>query len=105
MVPPSSTSSSSTGCSPGPGRLGLVWGRVRQGRQAAEALLVPWGFSLVPKSFAAPRGLGRDPSGWLEGERGKRMREKVEAGGLEKGLGGAGIAERTTDLATKTRKT
>lgn len=78
---------------------------MRQGRQAAEALLVPWGFSLVPKSFAAPRGLGRDPSGWLEGERGKRMREKVEAGGLEKGLGGAGIAERTTDLATKTRKT
>lgn len=38
--------------------------------QVAEALLVPWGSSLVPKSSAVPRGLGRDLSGWLQGERG-----------------------------------
>lgn len=40
--------------------------------QVAEALLVPWGCSLVPKSSAVPRGLGKDLSGCLEEEREKR---------------------------------
>lgn len=33
--------------------------------QVAEALLVPWGCSLVPKSSAVPRSLEKDLSGWL----------------------------------------
>lgn len=51
---------------------------VRQGEagQAAEALLTPWGCSLVPKSSAAPKGLGKDPSGWLKGEKEKKESEK-----------------------------
>ena len=34
--------------------------------QVVEAFLSPWGCSLVPKSSAVPRGLGRDLSQWLE---------------------------------------
>lgn len=57
---------------PGAGAAGPGVGQSETG-QAAEALLVPWGCSLVPKSSAVPRGLGRDPSGWLDGEREKEM--------------------------------
>lgn len=56
---------------PGAGVAGPGVGQGEAG-QVAEALLVPWGCSLVPKSSAVPRNLGRDLSGLLEKEREKR---------------------------------
>lgn len=72
----------------GAGAAGLAGPGVGQGEagQVAAPLLVPWGCSLVPKSSAVPRGLGRDLSGLLEKEmKKKEMFEDLEAGWLGKG--------------------
>lgn len=75
--------------------------------QVAEALLVPWGCSLVPKSSAVPRSLEKDLSGWLEGERGEKKgceRSQRHVGWLGDRVRGGRAVERQTDLATETPK-
>lgn len=67
--------------------------------QVAEALLVPWGCSLVPKSSSVPRGLGKDLSVCLEEERKKGMCEELEAGWLVRRVRGGGAVEKQTNLA------
>lgn len=67
--------------------------------QVAEALLVPWGCSLVPKSSAVPRSLEKDLSGWPDG------REVLRQTDGRKGAAGGGstATEERAEEGSRTR--